>query len=132
MRNIKDAELKVEAALPGTGATINYPAIDIGNTTLGVVTEQIEAVIAIPALPNLADTKTITFSFDDSDDNISFAAVKGSAVFVATGAGGAGAPAEDFRSRLPETTRQYVRIKAVVATTAGDSTGSDVEFTLRH
>ena len=130
-RNIIDGELLVTAALPATASTAVSAGIDLGSTTLGAVAESIAALVKVPATPDLADTKTITVSIQDSADNSSFAAIDGTGSLVLLGAGGTGAAAAELRVKLPTTSRKYVRATATAVASAGDSTGVSLEFSIR-
>lgn len=122
-RQTKDALLTVTRALPGSGATVNSTAIDLGQTTADSVNEVIDLLLTVPAIPSLADTQTITFTIQDSADNSSFAAISSLATLVFTGAGGAGAATASRRYKLPPATRRYVRVSAVGSASSGANTG---------
>eukprot|EP00112_Aurelia_sp_Birch-Aquarium-sp1_P002666 Seg12982.2 transcript_id=Seg12982.2/GoldUCD/mRNA.D3Y31 product="hypothetical protein" protein_id=Seg12982.2/GoldUCD/D3Y31 len=135
-RNIKDGELIVSRALPGTGlpgtgATVTSTALDLEGEALGATAECVEAVIEIPATPNLADNKSITISLEDSADNSTFSAIAEAGSAIITGSGGSGADKKEVHLKLPTTTRRYLRASATAETSAGDSTGVDFEFSIR-
>ena len=125
-RALKDAELIVTTALPAAAASNSSDSIDLGQTTQEETYN--EVLLSVPATPALVDDKTITFTFEDSADNSSFAAVTGLSTLVTTGAGGAGAAATSRRVRLPAGTRRYLRVTAAVLTAGGNNTG--VSYTL--
>ena len=85
IRSIKDADLIVTKALPAAGASNNSDTITLGTEP----PEELQVELSVPALPSLADTKTATFTFQDSADNPSFAAIPELATLVMTGSGGA-------------------------------------------
>ncbi len=123
----QDASLTVATALPAAGATAHSNAIDL-HEKYGYALEDIEYLLSIPATPNLADTKNITITVEDSADGVNFAAVPALATFVVTGAGGVGAAAASRRFRLPSDARRYLRVSAVVDAAGGGNTA--VSFTL--
>lgn len=127
-RAIKDALLKTVKALPAAAASASQTAIDLGAVTPDVSLQNVEALLSVPATPSLVDTKTITYTFEDSADNSSFAAIAELATKVSTGAGGTGAAAVSHRVKLPPATRRYLRVTAAVLTAGGDNTA--ISFTL--
>lgn len=127
-RNLKDANFIATTALPAAGASNNSNVFDLGAGNF--LPEEIELQISLPATPNLADTKNVTLTIQDSADNVTFAAITGLATVVATGAGGVGAAAKTETIRLPSTTRQYLRLNQAVDAVGGDSTGVSTTFQL--
>lgn len=122
-RRITDKLLEVSRSIPAAGANNNSISIDLGPGWKG---ENFEVELEVPALPNLADTKTLTITFQDSADDSSFAAIPELATLVLTGAGGVGAAATKRRVRLPASARQYLRINCAIASVGGDSTAKAV------
>lgn len=122
-RQIQDALLTVTRALPGSGATVSSTAIDLGQTTADSINELVDLLLTVPAVPSLANSETITFTFEDSANNSSFAAITGLSTLVLTGAGGTGAAASSRRVKLPPATRRYVRVTAVGSASSGANTG---------
>lgn len=127
MRNITDALLTKTTALPAAAATANGESIDLGQAGDASI-ESIEVQVAIPALANLADTKSATLTIQDSADDSTFAAVTGLSTLAVTGAGGAGAAASSRKVKLPSTVRRYIRASVAVDASGGDNTGDS--FTL--
>ncbi|NDD52889.1 hypothetical protein EBZ39_03245 [bacterium] len=125
-RSVKDAELIKVKALPAAAASNNTDSIDLGQLTQEETYFEVE--LSVPATPALVDTKTITFTFQDSADNSSFAAITGLSTLVLTGAGGAGAAAATRRVRLPAAARRYLRVSAAVETGGGSNVA--VSYTL--
>lgn len=123
-----DAALTKVVNLPAAGASAYTPSINLGRTGDPIL-EDVELKAILPALPDLADDKTVTVTVQDSDDDVTFAAVEELATFVVTGAGGVGAAASERVVRLPSSTKPYVRLKADVLAAGGDNTG--VELTLQ-
>lgn len=121
---MKDAKLITTKAFPAAGADNSHDGIDIGpiNDPGHIVPDGVEIEIVWPALANLVDTKTITFTVQDSADNSSFATIE--IVKVITGAGGVGVAAGSETYRLPANTRRYVRVNQAVLAAGGDNTAS--------
>jgi hypothetical protein len=125
-RALNDAELIKSKALPAAAASASTNSIDLGQLTQEET--YFEVLLTVPATPALVDTKTITFTFEDSANDSSFAAITGLSTLVTTGAGGAGAAATSRRVRLPATARRYIRATAAVETGGGSNIA--VSFTL--
>lgn len=126
-RLITDALLTTVKALPAAAASASQTAIDLGCVTPDVSLENVELLLTVPAVPALVDAKTIIYTFEDSADNSSFAAIAELATVTSTGAASAGAAAVSRRVKLPASTRRYVRVTAAVLTAGGDNTA--VSFT---
>ena len=121
-RNIQDALIKVTTALPAQNTNNNTASIDLGQTTAGSVNERIDLLLTVPATPALANGQTQTFQFQDSADNVTFAAIPQLASAVITGAGGVGGPALSWRLKLPGSARRYIRANQAASATAADNT----------
>jgi len=130
IHNIRDAALKVTKACPAAGANHNTDTIDLGCTNPGASVESFEVEIAIPALPNLADGKTLTVKLQDSADDTSFADIAELASVVVTGASSNGSAAATRTVRLPSTTKRYVQANLAVAGSGGDNTAKSVVVSL--
>ena len=128
-RQIQDALLTALIALPAAAASANTAGIDLGQTTLDTTHEVIDVLLTVPAVPALVDTKTIIYTFQDSADNSTFAAIPELATVTSTGAGGVGAAAVSRRVKLPGSTRRYLRVNAAVLAAGGDNTA--VSMTLK-
>jgi hypothetical protein len=126
-RNLRDAAFTKVKALPAAAATAYTDALDLGQARIQSL-EAVEFEIALPALPNLVDAKTVTITVQDSADNVTFAAVDPALTTSVIGAAGAGAAAKEVRFRLASTTRQYVRLKVDVLAAGGDNTAKSVTF----
>jgi len=130
IHNIRDAALKVTKACPAAGANHNTDTIDLGCTNPGASVESFEVEIAIPALPNLADGKTLTVKLQDSADDTTFADIAELASVVVTGASSNGSAAATRTVRLPSTTKRYVQANLAVAGSGGDNTAKSVVVSL--
>ncbi len=128
-RNITDAELVKSVALAAAGSSSSTASIDLGGAGVAAL-EVIDLKMDIPALPALADTKTVSLTVEDSEDNSTFDAVEGLATLVVTGASGNGSAAASRRVKLPPYTRRYVRVKAEVLAAAGDNTGESFSMSI--
>lgn len=126
---MKDANLIQTKAIPAAGASNNATAFDFDHA----ITEEFDIItiqVDIPALPALADTKTLTLTLQDSADNSSFTAVDPAISTTVTGAGGVGSAAKQLRLRLPKGVRRYVRFSQAVASAGGDSTALSVTYSV--
>ena len=124
-RNQQDLNYTSTVTLLAAGA--NTAAFDLEQ----IVGGDIEAVVfelAAPALTTaqLTDAKVVTYAFQDSADNSSWAAVDPAISTTQTGAGGAGAAAKTVRFRMPANTRRYVRIAQTATATPGTLTAAMV------
>ena len=123
-RILKDAELIKTKALPAANANANCDSIELGAGFPAGVQVQ----LTVPALPALADAKTVTYTFQQSDDNATWVAIPELATVVSTGAGGAGCAAVDHRVSLPPSVKKYLNVNAAVLLGGGDNTAKS--FTL--
>lgn len=119
-RAIRDAHLTANIAMPNANATTFSTFIDLEQVTADCINEKIDLAANVPAIANLANTKTITISVEDADANANANAAALSLVgsFTVTGgASGSAAVVKNFK--LPPTTRRFVRLKAVGGADAG-------------
>jgi hypothetical protein len=121
IRSLQDLNLKVTRVLPAAGASANSVSLDLATTGAGRA-PNVELVIDLPATPSLADAKTVTLTVQDSADNVTFAPVAAIPAQVATGAGGVGAAALRFQTKVPLGLRRYVLLTAAVLAAGGDNT----------
>lgn len=126
----RDALLSVTKALPAAGANNNSDSIDLGSPTPIVVGDSIEVEVALPALANLVEDKTVTCTLQDSADDSTFAAITGLSTLVVTGKTSGGAAAASRVVRLPSSVRRYIRVNTAVLTSGGDNTASSVTFSV--
>jgi len=133
MRDRYDADTTVSKALPAANANTNSASIDLGNLPDSAL-EHIEAVVAIPATPDLEAGTDITVKLQDSDDDSSFADIVGLGSQIVTGsAESTGGPATVLRWALqPDSLRQYLSANVAVENGGGDNTGVDFEFKLGY
>ena len=127
-----DAQLKATGALPNGAATTYTGGIDLGESTRGDFLAECELHLKAPALVvgDLADGDTVTYPFQhDTAADFGSVADLNLGTVVQTGAGGAGAAADEtFKHRLPLHVKRYVRCK-IVNGGAGDA--SDKTATLQ-
>lgn len=129
-RIIRDAALKVTKAIPAAGANHNTATIDLGSSTPGAGIEGVEVEIAIPALPSLADTKTLTVKLQDSADDSTYADIEELASLVVTGVSTSGSAAATRTVRLPSSVGRYIQANLAVASAGGDNTAKSVVVSL--
>ena len=124
-RNQQDFNYVSTVTLLQAGA--NTANFDLEQVVGGDI-EDVVFELAAPALltAQLADSKVITYTLQDSADGVTFAAVDPLITTTQTGAGGAGAAAKTVRFRLPAGTRRYVRIAQTVTSSAGTLTAAMV------
>ncbi|MBB5038259.1 hypothetical protein [Prosthecobacter dejongeii] len=116
-------------ALPAAAATAYTAAIDLRGDSPGVSLQNVEFEFGVPAVPALADTKTIITKLQDSADGVNFADIAALNSITQTGAGGVGAAALSRSVVLPATVRRYLRAAATVLAVGGDNTA--VSFFLK-
>lgn len=129
-RYLKDAELIKAKALPAAGATAYTDAIDFAAAAIGPRGDDIEAEIAVPALPALAEGKKLTVRLQDSADGAAFADIPELAAIEITGAVGGGAAAVTRFVRLPRAARRYLRASLTVEAAGGDNTAVEASLSL--
>lgn len=118
---VADKSMERTKALPAAAASAVTDVVDLGAPELGPVGANLEVQLSVEATPSLVDDKTITFTFEDSADNSSYAQIVGSPTYVVTGAGGAGAAAAAWSFNLPSHTRRYLKAKATVLIGGGSN-----------
>ena len=128
--NRRDAALTVTKACPAAGASVNTATIDTGSAGDASLANAV-VEIAIPALPSLADGKTLTVKVQDSADNSTYADVAELASVVVTGAADAkGSDKKTAVVRLPPGARRYLQANIAVAASGGDNTAKSVTLSL--
>ena len=126
----RDAALTTTKACPVAGANHNTATLDLKSTTAGAFADSVEVEIVIPALPSLADGKTLTVKLQDSADNSSYTDIPELAAFVVTGVSTNGSAAATRTVRLPSTTKRYLQANLAVATGGGNNTDKSVTVSL--
>jgi hypothetical protein len=131
-RNLRDNDLRVTRALPGAASTtVTSTPIDLGaNGSFSSRDNNLELVGKVAALnaTQLPDTRTVTLSIEASDDPAFGSGVDVLASKVLTGAGGAGAAADEVRAGIASFTKRYARLKAVTGASTGDQSAVVAEF----
>ncbi|MGC4017494.1 MAG: hypothetical protein QM755_23715 [Luteolibacter sp.] len=115
-RNQRDAAFSTTKANAAAGA--NSTAFDLEQLTGGDI-ENVVVELVLPAEAGLSDSKALTYTFKDSADNSSFAAVEPAVAYSYTGTGGTGFPAKTLRFRLPVGCRRYIRVEQTATSTPG-------------
>lgn len=130
---LKDAQKSVTRALPNGAAAVNSTGIDLEHGSRGDVVQNMELRIEAPAVSvtQLPDTQTLKYDVECADDS-GFATnltVLAKEAVVQTGAGGAGAAAQNVNFRLGVDCRRFVRVK-VTKSGAGDATAATATISL--
>ena len=133
-RDLKDASfVEADVALPNGNATTYSTDIDLGNALENGQQrpENVELLVSVPALTvtHLPNDETLTVSIVAGAAASPTTVILGS-VLVSTGAGGAGAVAQEVKVRLPSDCARYVRAKFDGSATAGDMSAVDAEVSL--
>lgn len=128
--SVADSTMTRTKAFPAAGASNQCDSVDLGADRVGAIGNRMAVHLEVPVLANLADTKTASFTLQDSADDTTFADLMTLDAATRTGAGGAGDEAFVFRLYLPPDTRRYIRFQATVEADGGDNTGDEytVEF----
>jgi hypothetical protein len=129
-RNLQDALLSANAALPNAANTVNTNGIDLGATSPYPVTEKITVKIETTA-GNGANNKNINLRLMDSADNSTFAnvALVANPCLRVTDADNAGYAASSVTLSLPPNIRRYIRATALGEANGGDA--SNGTFTIK-
>lgn len=130
---LQDTALSVTKALPAAGAAVATDPIDLGQSCGPAAgkadfVEDIDFLLTVPAVPNLADGKKITYDVQVAVDSAFTSPIEVyAALVVSTGAGGAGAAAVSQRFTLPTSVNQrYLRVNATVDAAGGDNTAKSM------
>ena len=130
----QDAALNPAAkTLPSAHSTTVYTAsIDLGAVT-PFIPGKVEFQLVTPALntSQLPDTRTVTYTLQDSADDSSFAAVQVLSEATQTGASSAGAAAGTVRFMVPSDVRQYIRVAITTGASTGDCSAASATLTVR-
>lgn len=115
-RKLTDASLRRTHALPNGANTTSGQPLELGpRSALGRFAAECEAVVHAPALTTgeLANGETIAYSlYHDSDPSFGGETLL-APIGVQTGAGGAGAPAAEYRTGIPAEAARYLRLKTI-------------------
>jgi hypothetical protein len=128
MHSLKDAQLTQSVALAAAGASVSTTPLDLSQTPPNA--HRFEVELALPALPGLADGKTVSVTLEDSEDGASFAAIPELSALVITGGGGTGSAAATRRVRLPSSARRHLRATAATQAAAGNLTAQKLTLAL--
>lgn len=128
MHSLKDVQLIKTVALPAAGASAQTDSLDLLQGSDQEAHFEVE--LSLPALPSLADDKSVTVTLKDSEDDASFDAIAALAALVVTGAGGSGSAAASRKVRLPSDTRRYLRADVAVEAAGGDNTAKALTLAL--
>lgn len=129
---LKDAAKSATGALPGASTNSDIGDIDLEVTGNSDFVAGCELLVESPAVTTgeLPDGDTLTVNVTQSDDS-GFATeeVVANGVVLATGAGGAGAPAGEARVRLPTNAKRYIRVN-VANSGIGDMSAKEATASL--
>ncbi len=125
-RTIQDSSLQITRVCPAQNTDADSASLDLGSVALFPTNEELSLEVAIPATDTLASGQTITVTIEDSADDSTFAAIDELATVVATGIGGDTSAAVTKYLKLPDATRQYLRINVACSATSGDVTDTTV------
>lgn len=129
-RQIADANLSANIALPNAANTVNTNGIDLGATTPWPTTEGVQVKIVTTAGTG-ANSKNINIRLMDSADNSTFANIGNAAnpLLVIAEANSAYA-ATTLYSSIPINCRRYVRGTAVGEANGGNAADGTLTVTL--
>ena len=129
-----DASLNPAArALPaGASATVYSASIDLGAVTL-FAPGKVEFQLVTPTVNNtmLPDTRTLTYTIEDSADDSSFAAVLVLSEAGQLGADNVGAAGATVRFMVPSDVRQYIRLNITSGASVGNCSSVSATLTAR-
>ena len=128
MHSLKDAQLTQSVALAAAGASASTAPLDLSQPPPNEHSFEVE--LALPALADLADGKSVTATLEDSADGVAFAAIPELAEFTVTGSGGNGSNAATHRVRLPSSARRHLRATVATEAAAGDLTAHKLTLAL--
>lgn len=132
--NLRDADLLETKALPAAESTsVVTDPIDTGERTERGRLLSTAAALRVPALPVgvLPNGVTATLVIE-SDTAVGFGTPTTLGSKVLTGAGGAGAGADELQITLPGDCERYVRGKVTFGAGAVDGSALTCEFSLRR
>jgi len=118
------AAISVLVALPATITTTNGEWVDLGE---GLHLSGNELKVTVPDLlpAELADTKTMTYSVEFSDDKSAINQTV--ALPVQIGAGGSGKEGEEYRIGIGSTAGRYARLKVAASAAAAQTKSAELE-----
>ncbi len=128
-RSLKDKLLRVTQALPAAAASNATAAIALGAKPYPTI-ETIQARLTVEDLPALVDEKEAVFTFEDSADGSSFAAIPELAPLTLEGVSTDGADGAVRNVYLPPSVRGHLRVSAAVETGGGNNTGASYTLEL--
>jgi hypothetical protein len=133
-RNIEDAGLRAEFALPAAASTNTVSApIDLGPIGNGIRPENVELELEVPALNAtiLPNSSTATLSVEASDVDTFASGVEVLRSVTLTGAGGQGSPGAKLRSAIPSNGKRFVRGKVAFGPSTSDGSALSAKFALK-
>lgn len=129
---LSDELMKRTVALPAAAASALTAVVDLGADRAGPLGHTLEVHLSLPALPNLADGKSVTVNLQDCDtEGGAYATIPTTGTMSVAGAGGAGAAAKTWRLYLPPHTRRYLKAQVSVEALGGDNTAKSLTLEFR-
>lgn len=129
---LKDKRLRTIHALPNGAATTNGAGLDLGTTARSDFVAMVEAVVAAPVLTvgELANAETVTYHlYHDTDPAFGTEALLVT-LGTQTGAGGVGAAAAEYRTKLASNVKRYLRLKTVKVGAVGNASTKNGQLEL--
>lgn len=127
-RNITDADLSVNVALPNAANTTNTNGIDLGAVTPFPLTENFQVKVVTTAGTG-ANNKNLTIRIQDSADNSSFTNIATLASTVINEESSSYAATTEIYS-LPHDTRRYIRGSVSGEADGGNAAGGTLTVSL--
>lgn len=126
---MRDQNATKRTAARTTAGTSYSTAIDTrAPSGVGDLAGRAKLFLAVPLISGLSDTKTVTFTVQDSADNSTFTDVAAYPAKVYTGASSAGAPAATYYFEWTSALKRYVRVSEVVVATPGSIVAYNYDF----
>lgn len=129
LRDMRDAAIEKSVAMPTSAGTSTSAGVDLQSNGANV-RRNAELVIEAPLHASGVDTKTHTYTIEESDDDVTYAASANYAATVNT-ATASGFPAFEKRFPLFPTTKRYVRMVIVGNSGSGNTSSKNASIGLR-
>ena len=134
-RNRQDAAVNPAAlALPNAGGgTVSTASIDLNAVTPFLAPMELQLVTPALTVGQLPNAETITYTLQDSTDDITFVDVMVLTEATQTGAGGAGdaGDADGIRFSVPSNVSRYIEVECVSSGGANDCSAASLTLTAR-
>ena len=124
--NRSDAALEVSLAIPAAAANGQTAALDLESGA-----GNCELLLSVPALANLASTKTVSAKIQESADNATFVDAAWAPALTITGEASGGGKAGELRLAIPSNAKRYVRAYVATAADGGNNTASKLTLSAK-